>query len=172
MVTKKITGRGAVLSRCQKYRYSLYRSWTDDITTTLNNFVTFILLNPSKADAVQDDPTLTRGIGFAQQWGYDGVVFVNLFAWRTKDPSVLKKVGDPIGPANDFYLRRETSRSRMNVAAWGANAAFSARADFVKRILSGYQLYCLGQTKGGFPKHILYLAKDTPLERYEYERPA
>jgi hypothetical protein len=40
--------------------------------------ITFVLLNPSTADAVQLDPTLRRCVGFAKREGYGGMVILNL----------------------------------------------------------------------------------------------
>ena len=45
----------AELSACGRYRYFLTRSW--DLSFP---YLIFIMLNPSTADALSDDPTLTR----------------------------------------------------------------------------------------------------------------
>ena len=49
--------QGAYLSECGWYRYLLWRRWQPSAPV-----VNFIMLNPSTADAVQDDPTVTRCI--------------------------------------------------------------------------------------------------------------
>jgi hypothetical protein len=43
----------AVFSDCKQYRYSITRTWDET-----KPYVVFIGLNPSYADAEQDDPTL------------------------------------------------------------------------------------------------------------------
>ncbi|MEL0599744.1 MAG: DUF1643 domain-containing protein [Planktothrix rubescens PR222] len=48
------------------YRYSLYRGWE----TNAPKRIAFVMLNPSRADATNDDPTLCRCISFARSWGY------------------------------------------------------------------------------------------------------
>jgi hypothetical protein len=68
------------------YRYKLTRVWDAALST-----LTFVLLNPSTADAVQVDPTLRRCMAFARREGYGGLDVVNLYAFRTKDPKVLMR---------------------------------------------------------------------------------
>ena len=107
---------GAELSDCGLYRYLLTRTWDAQCER-----VVFIGLNPSTADATEDDPTIRRIIGFARSWGYGGVDMLNLFAFRATDPSDLKAAVDPVGPKNDRYLAEYTSRSHATVAAWGVH---------------------------------------------------
>lgn len=68
------------------------------------------MLNPSKADASIDDPTLRRCISFAKFWDYGSLIVVNLFAFRTASPLELKKVDDPVGKQNDRYLKKLLSQ--------------------------------------------------------------
>ena len=104
----------ADFSKCRTWRYSLYRLWDKS-----KPHVLFVLLNPSTADECEDDPTLRRGIAYARKWNYGGVVFCNLFAFRTPNPNELKTAKDPIGPDNDKWLRREAELAGLVIAAWG-----------------------------------------------------
>ena len=54
----------ALLSPCGCYRYALWRRWEPGPQ------VLFIMLNPSTADELTDDPTIRRCIGFARSWGF------------------------------------------------------------------------------------------------------
>jgi hypothetical protein len=155
--------RAAVISDCGKYRYQLFRIWSPK-----KPLVVFIMLNPSTADASQDDPTIRRCIGFAQAWGYGGIAVVNLFAWRATDPQELLLANGAIGPQNDYFLQQAFVDAGAVVAAWGAQPVAAARAAGVQLLAQqvGARLLCLGTTKEGHPRHPLYVAKGTPLVTY------
>ncbi len=89
----------AKLSNCRNYRFALWRTWDES-----KPFAMIIGLNPSTADEVENDPTITRCINFAKSWGYGGVCMANLFAYRATEPSVMKSQNDPVGADNDVWL--------------------------------------------------------------------
>lgn len=148
--------RTAQLSADGIYRYELRRTWGDP-----REVVGWIMLNPSTADASQDDPTIRRCVGFARAWGYGGIVVRNLFALRATDPSALRAHSDPVGIENDHWLLVGRSTDLLTICAWGVHGALNGRAKQVVRSLTsgGHHLYHLGLTKGGAPKHPLYLPK-------------
>ena len=134
------------------YRYSLTRVWDPMLPA-----ITFVLLNPSTADANQLDPTLRRCVGFVKRDGYGGMVILNLYAFRTKDPKVMLAAADPVGPENDSVLASVTGTV---VAGWGTNAS-PKRVAQARAFLPPLQ--ALGVTKDGHPRHPLYVRADTPL---------
>ncbi len=142
---------GANFSRCRRYRYTLWRRWSET-----GPLVMMIGLNPSTADARHDDPTIRRCIRFARDWGGAGLLMVNLFAFRATYPSVLKAETDPVGPRNDLWIRRMASQSQLRVAAWGNHGVFMDRAGQIQRMLRG-KLSVLRETGAGQPAHPLYL---------------
>jgi len=147
----------AIFSDCGRYRYVLRRTWRADGRTVL-----IIGLNPSTADASNDDPTIRRCVRFAKDWGYGSLIVANLFAFRATQPAMLRTVRDPTGPRNDWWLTRLARQADLTVAAWGMHGSLIARDARVLRKLS--DVYCLGLTKGGHPKHPLYLpASRTPV---------
>ncbi|MGY6554246.1 MAG: DUF1643 domain-containing protein [Wenzhouxiangella sp.] len=146
------SGSGANFSRCRRYRYTLWRRW--DLERPL---VMIIGLNPSTADARQDDPTIRRCIGFARDWDYGGLVVTNLFAFRATYPADLKAAADPVGPRNDAWIRRMTGQVDAVVAAWGNDGVWLERSAQVRRMLDG-RLSCLKLNAGGEPAHSLYLS--------------
>lgn len=113
-------------------------------------------LNPSTADARQDDPTIRRCIGFARDWGYGGLVVTNLFAFRATYPADLKAAADPVGPRNDAWIRRMAGQVEIIVAAWGNDGLWLDRSERVQQMLAG-RLHCLRLNAGGEPAHPLYL---------------
>lgn len=150
---------GDDFSPCRTWRYSLWRSWDDR-----GPMVAFVGLNPSTADETEDDPTVRRCIGFAKKWGFAAMYMLNIFAFRATDPKVMKAAIDPIGPRNDEALDWRTSHCQLTVACWGTHGAFKDRAAQVfYRLNYRGVVKCFGLTKGGQPKHPLYLASATEL---------
>lgn len=158
-LTIALLGSGANFSRCCSYRYTLWRRWDEERPAVM-----IIGLNPSTADARQDDPTIRRCIGFARDWGYGGLVVTNLFAFRATYPSDLKAAADPVGPRNDSWIRRMAGQVETIVAAWGNDGVWLDRSARVRRMLAG-RLCCIKRNAGGEPAHPLYLpARLTPIE--------
>ena len=159
--------RGATFSRCDRYRYQLTRIWDTAVTA-----VTFIMLNPSTASHLVDDPTIRRCMQFARREKYGGMGVVNLYAWRATDPSELTEVFDPQGPENDEHLRNAIEYARFAntqiICAWGAHPLARDVGDvLVTRYgLEGVQFSCLGKTKDGYPRHPLYVPSNTLIEAY------
>jgi hypothetical protein len=155
----------AIISPCGNYRYALYRPIPGVSRKHLP--VLFIMLNPSTADAVKDDPTIRRCIGFADRLGGSELTVVNLFALRATDPGELLTAADPVGPRNDEFLLEEIARHRSKevpgiiLCAWGANPMAVKRQHAIKG-----DFHCLGLTKKGAPKHPLYLPWDSPVGEY------
>lgn len=147
--------KGALFSEDRIYRYALWRLWDDEVAPVM-----FIGLNPSTADETQDDPTIRRCINYAQSWGFGGIYMLNLFAYRTTTPYVLKGMGvEPIGRENDVNLLLYADKAGMVVAAWGNHGKLGNRGGNVRDMLNG-RLHYLGLTSEGYPKHPLYLRKD------------
>ena len=137
------------------YRYLLWRSW-DEQAPSLG----FVMLNPSRADARVDDPTIRRCLGFARSWGYGSLEVVNLFAYCTAQPSDLRRVSNPIGAENDRYLAALGQRVDHILLAWGNGGALQARDRAVLPLLNSRTVSCLGTTKLGQPRHPLYVRRE------------
>ena len=95
------------------YRYTLERTWDGGLPC-----IGWIMLNPSTADATQDDPTIRRCIRFSQSWGYGSLIVVNLFAHRATSPKDLFQAESPVGPNNDRYIRYTWALCGSLIAAW------------------------------------------------------
>lgn len=150
--------RDAVISDCGKYRYLLRRTWDFNKPRAL-----FIMLNPSTADASIDDPTIRSCVRLSKSWGYGSFEVVNLFAWRATDPAELMKASSPIGPNNDGAIESAVNRCDMPICAWGAHKLAPSRARRVWETIKSRrpEVFCLGTTKSGAPKHPLYIKTGT-----------
>jgi len=146
---------GAQFSADRQYRYALWRVWDEG-----GGIVRFIGLNPSTADERVDDPTIRRCVNFARCWGFGGVYMLNIFAYRATDPKAMREAADPVGPDNDRFLRMYLEEAGLNIACWGTHGSYRSRGEEVIRLLGRENLAHLGLTKGGDPRHPLYLRKD------------
>jgi hypothetical protein len=157
-----------VLSDDGVYRYLLERWWGPS-----ERAATFIMLNPSTADATVDDRTIGRCSTFARTWGLDGLRVANLYALRSSDPGALRSHPDPVGPDNDSWLALVLDEARAHqapvIVAWGAHAR-PDRASALCDLAAGLELLTLGLTVAGAPKHPLYLRADTIPVRYTPQR--
>jgi len=147
--------RIASFSRDGRHRYELGRRWSDGPT------LTWIMLNPSAADARIDDPTVRRCIEFSRAWGFGGLQVVNLFAWRAAEPTALLDAADLHGAGGDRRLRRALRDAEAVVVAWGnVHPRLQSRAREVARWVPA-DAWCLGLTSRGAPRHPLYVRGDT-----------
>ena len=151
------------------YRYTLRRPrlhGTLEAPLGLASCCVFLLLNPSTATEVMDDPTIRRCIDFARRWGYAELTILNAYALRSTDPKGLwlgpDKVPhglDPVGPGNDATIAAEVARPGVGavVCGWGKHA----RPDRIRRLaemLAGQpHIGALATNKDGSPAHPLYL---------------
>lgn len=146
-----------------EFRYLLWRRISEQGTRR----IAFVMLNPSTADAVRDDPTLRRCISFARMWGFASLLVCNLFALRATRPTALLRVEDPVGTDNDAWLLRVGASVDMVVAAWGAAAVAEHRSASVLALLSErHDVHTLGFTASGAPRHPLYVPTSAELVPY------
>ena len=156
---------GATMSKCGRYRYELSRFWSHAEP------LLWIMLNPSTANDVDDDPTIRRCIRFAQREGAGGIIVCNLFALRSTDPAALAKDEDPVGPDNDSSILHGASRAEKIVCAWGVHGTLGNRNLEVMRLLDkdGHKPFCLGFTKERHPRHPLYVKRNAALLPFSVE---
>lgn len=156
--------RGADISESANglYRYHLWRQWEAGPS------MTFIMLNPSTADADVDDPTIRRCMGFARREGFGGIEVINLYALRATRPVHLLDHPHPEGPRNREVWDLVLQHDGPVVAAWGSSApdgcpTSEALNDHPSEMLDWL---CLGRTSKGNPRHPLYQRKDEPLTSF------
>ena len=166
IVTKTQVGNDAILSACEQYRYRLTR-----MIGRTGTCISWVMFNPSTADASKNDATIRKVIGFSARWGYSFIDVYNLFAFRSTNPLNLWKAEDPIGDDNEEYLKM-IPWSGCIVAAWGGIKVpkeFSGWVDKVRRMLDCRKASCLGTTANGEPRHPLMLSYATQLRPYDAE---
>ena len=147
----------ATYSPDQRYRYALTRVWAPGPQ------VLFVMLNPSTATEVQNDPTVERCERRARALGFGGFAVANIFAFRATDPRVMRAEPDPIGPENDRIILDLALGAQQVVCAWGTHGAHLGRGAQMQTLLrgTGKTLFHLGLSQAGHPKHPLYISYDT-----------
>jgi hypothetical protein len=164
--------RGCVLSDCGTHRYRLHREWDKSRPT-----LAFLMLNPSTADHLTDDPTVTRCLLRAAAGKFGRLEIANLFPLRATYPDELLTHPDPLGPTRgsvtaDGAILDVISNAHFVICAWGAHRAAEERADDVMRLIKmtgmRNKLYHLGLNKDGSPKHPLYIAGSTRPKPFEF----
>ena len=150
----------AVMSECGMYRFVLRR----DVNMFGRGNAVFVMLNPSTADAVQDDPTIRRCLGFARREGCRTLSVVNLSPFRSPHPNeaAAHEVPESVTEVNLRYIEDECKDAEVVIAAYGSHSLSTKLVnDHVSSALHGAK--CLGVTKDGSPRHPLYVKSDAPL---------
>ena len=167
--------RHATFSADGSRRYLLTRAtnapWLQRTST-----VGFVMLNPSKADAVTDDPTVRKCIGFAKRWNFTGLMVTNLIPLVTADPYDLPPWSG-LYQDNDRYVAEALKQCAKTVVAWGSVPRSLARSIALEehilhfRELAGTEpLFCIGRTLKGDPLHPSRTAYTSQMQRWNWER--
>lgn len=161
--------REAVYSSCEAYRFCLDILWS-----RAGSLMTWIMLNPSTATELKNDPTIERCCRRAKVMGYSGVRILNLFAYRATDPSDMKTQEEPIGEHNDIFIREALAGlagnnvGDLNVyCGWGAHGSHLDRSEDVLAMIksSGCVPMALRMTSNGQPFHPLYVSYDQEFKK-------
>ncbi len=152
----------ATYSDCERYRYALTRVWSD------GQRVLFVMLNPSTATEMQNDPTVERCERRARALGFGAFRVCNIFAYRATDPRDMRAQADPVGPMNDAAIREGVDWADEVVAAWGTHGEHLGRGPAVESLLrdAGAAPKHLGLSKAGHPKHPLYIGYNVQPEEW------
>lgn len=158
--------RAAYFSPCGTWRYALSRIWA------LNRPVAISAgLNPSTADAYQDDPTINSESTQFDMMGFGGLLKLNIFAFKATDPKVMRAAADPVGPENDRIFERVLAAVKapsVFVATWGLHGRHRDRDLRVLAMLKAARIrpMCFAITLTGMPRHPLYLPHGAALIPY------
>lgn len=161
----KQESRWANFDDTKRYRYSLRICWNDSLP-----MLGVIGLNPSTADGQKDDATVRRWKGYAKDWGFGGLMIVNLCALVSTDPKRLSKSNDPYGPLNSVSFIKSTmvnAGCRTVWACWGnVPKMVKLREHQVEQEFR--KLWCIGVTKSGYPCHPLRKPKTAKLKPWNF----
>lgn len=126
------------------------------------------MLNPSIANETELDPTLRRVQGYAQDWGYDGMLIVNAFPTVSTDPKVLVPEDQT---ENDAHIQRAICGSELVMVGWGANMRRKELRGRRRELVSMLNEWGSGRTyawkiTNGEPFHPLYLPANIQRVRF------
>lgn len=153
----------AVISPCELYRYRLEREIGPGRTACI------IMVNPSTANATEDDATIRKLLGFARINDIGRLIVVNKLAYRATDIRDVCAAVDPIGPQNDEHIAAAVRDADIVIVAWGPVSKLPPylrrRWIEVRRIVERHRstVYCIGTANCGHPRHPLMTPYSTPI---------
>lgn len=160
-------GSTAVLSDDGLYRYRLDRRWGPGPVAV------WVMLNPSTADALQDDQTIRRCRYYSTREGCGALTVVNRMAYRaTKPADLLTTPHDTVGADNHRHITDALTQPDVGlvVVAWGSwLESLPAERRPANMLVGhmirghGHTMHCLGWTANGEPRHPSRLPNDAPL---------
>ncbi len=169
-----------LFSECKSYRWVLKRELAIG-----ERIVIYIGLNPSLANSVYNDRTLTRIINFCSGWNYRKIYIINLFGLISKSPVKLSKSIAPIGKYNDLVTFLLLDFWSKNIdcdlwLGWGDKGNLKSRDLSVLKLIKKFsklnsrhndcsqRVLSLGLSKKGNPRHPLYMPNKTLLRPFEH----
>jgi len=158
----------AIISPCGTYRYRLERDGPGEGATAV------IMVNPSTADATDDDATIRKLRGFGARLGLGRLIVGNLFAYRATDVRALAAAPDPAGSDNGDRLAEIFLSAQRCIFAWGPASKLPKRlreqwrqADQIARAMHLEPMSIGAPAKDGHPCHPLMLPYTRTLEPWK-----
>jgi len=184
---KRATGptniiRGATFSDDGTCRMELTRTWAAGIPLGI------VMCNPSDGNHEKDDPTLKRVILWAWLWGFPGIIVLNAtpavsskpadaLRWHkeaTEDHSSPKRSQHWANADLLIGLHKRVSKIVVACGAMTPDTLIVRTCELLLTDIEGTDLWCLGLTRHGFPKHPMARGKhripDTvQLQKFDWE---
>lgn len=133
-----------------------------------------IMVNPSTADATENDATIRKLLGFRDRKGWGNLIVGNLFAYRATDVRELAAASDPVGPDNGYRLAEIFLDAAQVVFAWGASSKLPKRlrdhwreVDALARETHSTPMSIGAPAKDGHPCHPLMLPYTLALQPWQ-----
>jgi hypothetical protein len=155
---------GAEFSDDFKHRYILWRQWNDVKNPKI---CIFVMLNPSTARGIGDDPTVLQCVAMAKLWGFDRLEIVNLFSFRATDLTDLydKKIEELVTSWTWHFIQKSARSAQCVVCAWGNHGSYLGQNQKVLDMLFLHmrpeRIHILGLTMTGQPRHPLFVKRST-----------
>lgn len=160
----------AVISPCGTYRFRLDR----EVAMSGRVFAWFGI-NPSTADAVVNDATVAKWIGFTKEYRGSRFMVGNVSPFRCRD---VRRLATTLVPPeilleNLRHITAMVAEADVLVPCWGDRKkvprVMHRDIDELLALLlsSGKPVKTLGLTKAGDPRHPLMLGYDTELENFK-----
>jgi hypothetical protein len=121
------------------------------------------------ADAIENDHTIRKEIGFAKVNGWRKIIKCNVFTLRATDVTELRRELYPIHPDKFFHLEQIAREADVIVVCWGDRKKVPPplrhNIDTTLAFLleQGKPVLCFGATAAGDPLHPLMLPYTTEL---------
>ena len=155
----------AIIPPCGTYRYRLKRDGPGEGATAI------IMVNPSTADATEDDATIRKLRGFGARYGWGRLIVGNLFAYRSTNVRALAAAPDPVGSDNGYRLCEIFLDAQRCVFAWGPAGKLPRRlrdqwreVDRIARAMHLEPMSIGAPAKDGHPCHPLMLPYSRTLQ--------
>ena len=145
----------AEFSKDKKHRYYLLRKWSE------KEQVVYILLNPSKANDINNDHTINRLILISKNLGYGGFKVVNLYTFITPLRHKLYEKKRKFSTKNKKLILNLIGKHNTVIYGWGAT---ESEPIWLRNLVKNP--FCFAVNKNGTPKHPLYLRKNSTLKEF------
>lgn len=156
---------GAEFSSCRKYRYALWRIWNSELP-----LVAFIGLNPSKANEIETDRTVSTVMEYAKRWGKGGFYMMNCFAFVSTKPELLVTSDPAHEMINQNRLQEVGEKCDLIIFAWGAFKIVKEKGmdTMLSKIFP--EAKALRINNDGSPHHPLYLGMNIIPKKFELKK--
>ena len=134
------------------YRYKLSRIWEPT-----KDKILFIMINPSSANANEDDKTIKLLLEITKKWeNYGGFYVGNLYPHISPKPADLRTLTYPedIRIKNEISIQEMASECSLIIYAWGTKGPDERQGEpeWLRKIMNR-DVHCLGISVKGVPKH-------------------
>lgn len=164
-----IKGRACFAGENARHRLWLQRGLDDGTPSWESPFAHWTCMNPSTAGADEDDPLVRKAWEFTRRMGLAHMILTNAGTYRCTDPSLLPR-GVPLSHRDNLDVTLAISRqaAKVVVACGNPPDVLFPHATAVIATLrdAGLDLWCLGRTQAGWPRHPGRLAYATKVERF------